>query len=141
MGRAQLADQDFCRKAQAGDVEDIDYCVGCNQGCYDGYFFFYFFFENTDSPCITCLRNPAMGRETECELTPAEKPETVLVAGGRNRRTRGGDHSAEERASSDSLRGIGCSGRPVPDCGRGAQKGRNEECGDCHGEEGGTDGC
>lgn len=75
MGRAQLADQDFCWKAQAGDVEDIDYCVGCNQGCYDG-------FENTDSPCITCLRNPAMGRETECELTPAEKPETVLVAGG-----------------------------------------------------------
>ena len=46
MGRAQLADPEFCNKAKAGNVEDIDYCVGCNQGCYDG-------FENTDSPCIT----------------------------------------------------------------------------------------
>lgn len=75
MGRAQLADPEFCNKARAGAVEDIDYCVGCNQGCYDG-------FENVDSPCITCLRNPAVGRETECELVPAEKPETVLIAGG-----------------------------------------------------------
>lgn len=75
IGRAQLADPDFCVKAQNGDTEDIDYCVGCNQGCYDG-------FENVDSPCITCLRNPALGREEECVLTPAAKPETVLVAGG-----------------------------------------------------------
>lgn len=75
MGRAQLADPEFCNKAKAGAVEDIDYCVGCNQGCYDG-------FENVDSPCITCLRNPAVGREAECELIPAEKPETVLIAGG-----------------------------------------------------------
>lgn len=74
MGRAQLADPDFCKKAEAGNVEDIDYCVGCNQGCYDG-------FENADSPCITCLRNPALGREKECELIPAKKTETVLIAG------------------------------------------------------------
>lgn len=75
MGRSQLADPDFLNKAQAGDIDDIDYCVGCNQGCYDG-------FENTDSPCITCLRNPALGREAACELVPAEKPEKVLIAGG-----------------------------------------------------------
>ncbi len=75
MGRAQLADPEFCNKAKAGAVDDIDYCVGCNQGCYDG-------FENKDSPCITCLRNPAVGREAECALIPAEKPETVLIAGG-----------------------------------------------------------
>lgn len=75
MGRAQLADPEFCNKAQAGNTEDIDYCVGCNQGCYDG-------FENMDSPCITCLRNPAVGRELECATTPAEKSETVLIAGG-----------------------------------------------------------
>lgn len=75
MGRAQLVDPEFCNKAKAGKTEDIDYCVGCNQGCYDG-------FENTNSPCITCLRNPAVGREAECEITPAKKPETVLIAGG-----------------------------------------------------------
>lgn len=75
MGRAQLADSEFCNKAKAGRVEDIDYCVGCNQGCYDG-------FENVNSPCITCLRNPAVGREAECAVTSAEKSETVLIAGG-----------------------------------------------------------
>lgn len=75
MGRAQLADPEFCKKAEAGEIDDIDYCVGCNQGCYDG-------FENMDMECITCLRNPALGREKECEIYPTEKPETVLVAGG-----------------------------------------------------------
>ena len=75
MGRAQLADPDFCNKAAAGHTEDIDYCIGCNQGCFDG-------FENVDSPCITCLRNPAVGREKECILTSAEEPKTVLIAGG-----------------------------------------------------------
>lgn len=75
IGRAQLADSQFCNKAMAGNVEDIDYCVGCNQGCYDG-------FENPDIPQITCLRNPALGREEACRITKTEKPETVLIAGG-----------------------------------------------------------
>lgn len=75
MGRAQLADPEFCKKAKAGNTADIDYCVGCNQGCYDG-------FENMDSPHITCLRNPAIGREAECTITPADEPKTVLIAGG-----------------------------------------------------------
>ena len=43
MGRAQLADPEFCSKAKSGNIDDIDYCVGCNQGCYDG-------FESQDSP-------------------------------------------------------------------------------------------
>ena len=75
IGRGQIVDPEFCNKAKAGDVDNIDLCVGCNQGCYDG-------FADTDSPCITCLRNPAVGREKECELVPAKKPETVLIAGG-----------------------------------------------------------
>ena len=66
MGRAQLADPDFCKKAEAGETDDIDYCVGCNQGCYDG-------FENMDMECITCLRNPALGREKECEIYPTDR--------------------------------------------------------------------
>jgi len=75
MGRAQLVDPEFCNKAKAGKTDEIDYCVGCNQGCYDG-------FENMDIEHITCLRNPALGREKECEIKPVEKTETVLIAGG-----------------------------------------------------------
>ncbi len=75
MGRAQLADAEFCNKAMNGLVEDIDYCVGCNQGCYDG-------FESMEIPHITCLRNPALGREAACRITKTDKPETVLIAGG-----------------------------------------------------------
>mgnify|MGYP001286530869 CR=1 FL=1 len=75
MGRAQLADPNFINKVKAGDLDDIDYCIGCNQGCFDG-------FADLDCPQITCLRNPAVGREAECKLKPAEKPLTVLIAGG-----------------------------------------------------------
>ncbi len=75
MGRAQLADPEFCNKAKAGLVEEIDYCVGCDQGCLDC-------FADVDCPQITCLRNPAVGREAECEISKAEKAETVLIAGG-----------------------------------------------------------
>ncbi len=75
MGRAQLADAQFVNKVKAGQTDDIDYCVGCDQGCLDG-------FADTDCPHITCLRNPAVGREKECQITKAEKSETVLIAGG-----------------------------------------------------------
>ena len=75
MGRAQLADPDFVCKIREGKVKDVDYCVGCNQGCYDC-------FADTNADQITCLRNPALGRETECAITKTEQPETVLIAGG-----------------------------------------------------------
>lgn len=75
IGRAQLADPDFCRKAKEGKTDSIIRCVGCNQGCYDG-------FVSPDVPFITCLRNPALGREVEYKLVMTEKPKTVLIAGG-----------------------------------------------------------
>ena len=77
MGRAQLADPDFCNKCREGRVEEIDRCVGCNQGCLDG-------FADLNMPHITCLRNPAIGRETECSaaMQPAQSPKTILIAGG-----------------------------------------------------------
>lgn len=75
MGRAQIADPEFCNKAQRGDVDDIVRCIGCNQGCYDG-------FADKTRPHITCLRNPAVGREAEYVIKPAAKAKTVLVAGG-----------------------------------------------------------
>ncbi len=75
LGRAQLSDPDFLTKAAAGKLEDIVYCVGCNQGCYDAC-------ERPDIPHITCLRNPACGKEREYELVPTTEPKKIVVAGG-----------------------------------------------------------
>ncbi len=75
MGRAQLADPEFCNKAEAGKEETIVRCVGCNQGCYDGY-------VSTEVPFITCMRNPALGREAEYALVKTDAPKKVLIAGG-----------------------------------------------------------
>lgn len=73
MSRAQLADPDFCSKAREGRTGEIRYCIGCNQGCNDGF---------TDFPYITCLRNPFLGHEGEWKLTPAKQKKRVLIAGG-----------------------------------------------------------
>ena len=75
IGRAQLADPEFCNKAMNGKVEDIVRCVGCNQGCYDG-------FSSPDVPFITCMRNPALGREAEFGLLKTDSPKKVLIIGG-----------------------------------------------------------
>ncbi|WP_018752239.1 NAD(P)/FAD-dependent oxidoreductase [Paenibacillus sanguinis] len=75
MGRAQLADPEFCNKAQEGRPEDIVYCIACNQGCYDG-------FVSKEVPFITCLRNPALGREAEYQLAATTLAKRVVVAGG-----------------------------------------------------------
>lgn len=75
IGRAQLADPEFCNKAMEGRESSIIRCVGCNQGCYDG-------FVSPEIPFITCLRNPALGREEEYKLIKTETPKKVLIAGG-----------------------------------------------------------
>lgn len=75
MGRAQLADPEFCNKAMQGKADSIIRCVGCNQGCFDG-------FATPEIPFITCLRNPALGREKEYELIKTEKSKKVLIIGG-----------------------------------------------------------
>ncbi len=75
MGRAQLADPQFCNKAQVGKVDSIVRCVGCNQGCYDS-------FVSTEVPFINCMRNPAVGREAEYALIKTDTPKSVLIAGG-----------------------------------------------------------
>ena len=68
MGRAQLADPEFCNKASAGNDDDIVRCIGCNQGC--------------GSSPMTCTRNPAVGREWEYALQATEHPKKVVVIGG-----------------------------------------------------------
>lgn len=71
MGRAQLADPEFCNKAAAGNDEDIVRCVGCNQGC-----------GGSEGGDVTCTRNPAVGREAEYVLKATDHPQKVVVIGG-----------------------------------------------------------
>lgn len=74
VGRGQLADAEFCKKAMEGHVDDIVRCIGCNQGCYD---------RTLIGEPITCMRNPSVGREKEFEaIKPAENPKRILVIGG-----------------------------------------------------------
>jgi 2,4-dienoyl-CoA reductase-like NADH-dependent reductase (Old Yellow Enzyme family)/thioredoxin reductase len=74
IGRGQLADPDFCIKALNDDFDSILKCIACNQGCIDRVLF-----EKED---ISCLLNPACGREKEFTFKPAKKQLKVLVAGG-----------------------------------------------------------
>ena len=73
MGRALLADPEFCNKSRNGRVNEIRYCIGCNQGCNDGF---------VSLPHITCLRNPFVGKETTMLIKPAAKKKNILVVGG-----------------------------------------------------------
>lgn len=79
MARAQLADAEFCNKAKEGRVNDIRYCIGCNQGCYD------YFAKALYDPSIkhiTCMRNPALLEEETLSLKPGSRAKKVLIAGG-----------------------------------------------------------
>lgn len=75
IGRGQIADPEFCNKALEGRADEIVKCIGCNQGCFDS-------FVSPTAPHISCTRNPAVGREAEYALRPAEHPKRVLIAGG-----------------------------------------------------------
>lgn len=76
MARAHIADPDLVEKARGGRAREQRQCVGCNQGCAG------FLALNL---AITCLVNPAMGREREWpepEHDRAPAPKRVLVVGG-----------------------------------------------------------
>jgi len=73
IGRALMADPELPNKAAAGNFEDIAPCVGDNYGCLGT--------AMLGIPA-TCIMNPAMGKEKEMAIVPAEKPKRVLIAGG-----------------------------------------------------------
>jgi mycofactocin system FadH/OYE family oxidoreductase 2 len=71
--RAQIADSELANKARAGRLETIRPCVHCNQ-CIDRLYF---------GKAITCIHNPAIGRETELShVSPATQSRRVVVIGG-----------------------------------------------------------
>src|SRR2546428_3002344 len=74
MTRALIADPDLPRKARAGRPDDIRTCVGANEGCIDRIY---------QGKPVTCVQNPAAGREAELgDGRPATTPQKVVVVGG-----------------------------------------------------------
>jgi len=73
VARGMIADPDWVNKAQAGQSDQINVCIGCNQGCFDHVFLM--------QP-VNCLVNPRAGREARYPLQPAETSKNILVAGG-----------------------------------------------------------
>jgi N,N-dimethylglycine/sarcosine dehydrogenase len=74
MTRALIADPDLPRKALEGRFDDIRTCVGANEGCIDRIY---------QGKPVTCVQNPATGREAElAEVRAAATPKKVVVVGG-----------------------------------------------------------
>jgi len=74
MTRALIADPELPRKAREGRLDDIRTCVGANEGCIDRIY---------QGKPVTCVQNPATGRERElADVNRAAKPRKVVVVGG-----------------------------------------------------------
>ncbi|OHD66343.1 MAG: hypothetical protein A2176_07625 [Spirochaetes bacterium RBG_13_51_14] len=73
LGRSLLADPDWPNKAAAGAWDDIAPCIGCGLGCVRA---------RESGLDMTCIINPAVGREREMEIRAAARSKKVLIAGG-----------------------------------------------------------
>lgn len=71
-GRQSLADPQTPNKVAAGCLEEITPCIACLQGCVANMY---------KGEPITCLVNPALGRESEV-LRPVTESKKVMVIGG-----------------------------------------------------------
>lgn len=71
LGRALIADPDFPNKAAEGRVDDIRRCIADN-ACIDRLIF----------GGLVCTVNAEVGKEAEYQISAAENPKTVVVAGG-----------------------------------------------------------
>lgn len=72
MGRGSLADPYLPYKAQNGKEIEINYCIGCLQGCEFGLL----------TPLgFTCLVNPRVSREYKDDLSKVENPKNVMIVG------------------------------------------------------------
>src|SRR5881397_2097142 len=74
MTRALIADPELPRKAQEGRLDDIRTCVGANEGCIDRIY---------QGKPVTCVQNPATGREGELgQVSKASVAKKVVIVGG-----------------------------------------------------------
>jgi 2,4-dienoyl-CoA reductase-like NADH-dependent reductase (Old Yellow Enzyme family)/thioredoxin reductase len=74
VGRPLLADPDWLRKAEAGDLAGINKCIACQEGCMSR------LFAQND---VWCLANPETGREDEFAIRePGDRKRVMVVGGG-----------------------------------------------------------
>jgi len=71
-GRALIADPELPAKTQEKREEEIRPCIGCNQGCIG--------MIHKQLP-LTCLLNPAAGREREFDITEVESKKRIVIVG------------------------------------------------------------
>jgi mycofactocin system FadH/OYE family oxidoreductase 2 len=77
MVRAQICDPEIVNKTREGRIEDIRYCIACNQGCIGR--------VGIANKRVGCVQNPAVGEEKDLgigTLKPADKKKKVLIIGG-----------------------------------------------------------
>lgn len=73
IGRGLIADAEFVTKMKNDDVENIHYCVACNQGCID---------RVLGGMHAHCMVNPVAGEEETRGLKSKGEDKTIAVIGG-----------------------------------------------------------
>lgn len=74
IGRGLICDPELPNKIKDGKIDDIRWCISCNQGCIDKLLM--------TGGGVSCLMNPEAGREAEIKREKVENPKKVLIAGG-----------------------------------------------------------
>jgi 2,4-dienoyl-CoA reductase-like NADH-dependent reductase (Old Yellow Enzyme family)/thioredoxin reductase len=70
MTRANICDPELPNKAREGRLDEIRYCIACNEGCLNS------------GIGTTCALNPSVGMEAYTQITPVETKKRVMVVGG-----------------------------------------------------------
>ncbi|MBU2550245.1 MAG: FAD-dependent oxidoreductase [Proteobacteria bacterium] len=71
--RPMIADPELPNKVREGRLDEIVYCIACNQGCFDSIF---------GGTSVHCVVNPQAGREDDYIVEKTQSPKKVMVAGG-----------------------------------------------------------
>jgi 2,4-dienoyl-CoA reductase-like NADH-dependent reductase (Old Yellow Enzyme family)/thioredoxin reductase len=75
IGRRLLADPELPNKAAEGRLDEVNSCIGCME-CIERLAF------DQRGEGVTCVVNPALGRERAYQIKPATKGKKVVVVGG-----------------------------------------------------------
>lgn len=73
LGRIQIADPDFVKKAIENRSDEIVHCISCNSGCVEHMF---------AGGGASCIFNPQAGKEEEYKIVDTDEPKKILVIGG-----------------------------------------------------------
>ncbi|NVM56037.1 MAG: FAD-dependent oxidoreductase [Candidatus Helarchaeota archaeon] len=72
LARPLICDPELPNKLQAGEFDEIRWCVACNN-CFDSVF---------QAQPVACFQNIRAGKELKYNITPTETPKKVIIVGG-----------------------------------------------------------